>query len=217
MSVGLDGKHEGSEGKCMKRVVISFTILVIILVISMILSARISSPKKDFKKVAKVFSSRNNKTESEWIKQKEKMESVQEPVLTFPEVDAEAQTYPMPVEWEELFFDILDNSKSREERNSRLYLFAITTARNSPRVQEECLAHLAFGINNSEKEFAFEVLKDMRISDSARILMFKNMDTVRPDEFMYFLSSNLMKTLPSSELKQKVAQSLLEFQNANQK
>ena len=201
----------------MKRALISFTILVIILVISMILSTRISSPKKDFKKVAKVFSSRNNKTESEWIKQKEKMESVQEPVLTFPEVDAEAQTYPMPVEWEELFFDILDNSKSREERNSRLYLFAVTTAGNSPRVQEECLAHLAFGINNSEKEFAFEVLKDMRISDSARILMFKNMDTVRPDEFMYFLSSNLMKTLPSSELKQKVAQSLLEFQNANQK
>ena len=201
----------------MKRALISFTILVIILVISMILSTRISSPKKDFKKVAKVFSFKNNKTESEWIKQKEKMETVQESPLPFPEVDAEAQTYPLPVEWEELFFDILDNSKSREERNSRLYLFATTTALNLPRVQEECLAHLAFGIKDSEKDFALQILKDLRISDSARTLMFEDMNKVRPDELMYFLSSNLAKSLPSSVLKQKVAQSLLEFEKAGAK
>ena len=132
-------------------------------------------------------------------------------------VEAETPPNPLPVEWEDSLFDILDNSKSREDRNSRLYLFATTTALNLPRVQEECLAHLAFGIKDSEKEFALQILKDLRISDSARTLMFEDMNKIRPDELMYFLSSNLAKSLPSSVLKQKVAQSLLEFEKAGAK
>ena len=201
----------------MKKAVAYLAILLATLLLSLFLYSKNNSPKINEKKVKREKFAELKEPETEWIQQTESVTPPVPPPFPFPVLDAETEPNPIPVEWEESLFDILDNSKSREERNSRLYLFAITTARNSPRVQEECLAHLAFGINNSEKEFAFEVLKDMRISDSARILMFKNMDTVRPDEFMYFLSSNLMKTLPSSELKQKVAQSLLEFQNANQK
>jgi hypothetical protein len=136
------------------------------------------------------------------------------PVLPFTlsENDTDSLPNPLPAEWEDSFFDILNNSKSREERNSRLYLFASTTAQTSPRVQEECLAHLSFGLQNTDKEFALQILKDLRISESARLLMFKNIERIRPDEFVYFLVLDLSTTLPDSELKKVSKQTLFQFE-----
>jgi hypothetical protein len=201
----------------MKKAVAYLAILLATLLLSLFLYSKNNSPKINEKKVKREKFAELKEPETEWIQQTEAVTPPLPPPLPFPVVDAETEPNPIPVEWEESLFDILDNSKSREDRNSRLYLFASTTAQTSPRVQEECLAHLAFGINDSEKEFALQILKDLRISDSARTLMFEHMNKVRPDELMYFLSSNLAKSLPSSVLKQKVAQSLLEFEKADAK
>lgn len=201
----------------MKKAVAYLAIFLATLLLSLFLYSKNNSPKMNEKKVKREKFAELKEPETEWIQQTEAVTPTSPPPLPFPVVEAETPPNPLPVEWEDSLFDILDNSKSREDRNSRLYLFATTTALNLPRVQEECLAHLAFGIKDSEKEFALQILKDLRISDSARTLMFEDMNKIRPDELMYFLSSNLAKSLPSSVLKQKVAQSLLEFEKAGAK
>ena len=196
----------------MKKAVAYLAILLAVLLLSLFLSPKNNPPETDNKKIKREKIAEVKEPETEWVEQTEAVTPTSPPPLPFPVVEAETPPNPLPVEWEEPFFDILDNSKSREDRNSRLYLFASTTAQTAPRVQEECLAHLSFGIDESEKEFALQILKDQRISESAKIFMFENLQRVRSDEFIYYLSSELSAILPKSELREAVQKVLAEFQ-----
>jgi len=196
----------------MKKAVAYLAILLATLLLSLFIYSKNNSPKINEKKVKREKFAELKEPETEWIQQTEVVTPPLPPPLPSPGVDAETEPNPIPVEWEESFFDILDNSKNREERNSRLYLFASTTAQTSPRVQEECLAHLSFGIDESEKEFALQILKDLRISEGARLLMFENLGKVRSDEFIYFLASNISTKLPESGLKKAADKTLTEFE-----
>jgi hypothetical protein len=196
----------------MKKAVAYLAILLAVLLLSLFLSPKNNPPETDNKKIKREKIAEVKEPETEWVEQTEAVTPTSPPPLPFPVVEAETPPNPLPVEWEESFFDILDNSKSREDRNSRLYLFASTTAQTSPRVQEECLAHLSFGIDESEKEFALQILKDLRISEGARLLMFENLGKVRSDEFIYFLASNISTKLPESGLKKAADKTLTEFE-----
>ena len=196
----------------MKKAVAYLAILLAVLLLSLFLSPKNNPPETDNKKIKREKIAEVKEPETEWVEQTEAVTPTSPPPLPFPVAEAETPPNPLPVEWEEPFFDILDNSKSREDRNSRLYLFASTTAQTAPRVQEECLAHLSFGIDESEKEFALQILKDQRISESAKIFMFENLQRVRSDEFIYYLSSELSAILPKSELREAVQKVLAEFQ-----
>lgn len=198
----------------MKKAVVLLVILLAILLLSLFLSQKNNAPKINEKKIKREKIAVVKEPETEWVVQTEAVTPSSPPPLPFPVVDAETPPNPLPVEWEEPFFDILDNSKSREERNSRLYLFASTTAQSAPRVQEECLAHLSFGLIESEAEFALQILKDPRITESARVMMFENLDKVRSDQFIYFLVSDLAFSLPSSRLRQNAEQTLRQFENS---
>ena len=197
----------------MKKAVAYLAILLAVLLLSLFLSPKNNPPETDNKKIKREKIAEVKEPETEWVEQTEAVTPTSPPPLPFPVAEAETPPNPLPVEWEEPFFDILDNSKSREDRNSRLYLFASTTAQSAPRVQEECLAHLSFGLNESEAEFALQILKDLRITESARVLMFDNLDKVRSDQFIHFLVSDLAFSIPSSRLRQKAEQTLKQFEN----
>ena len=197
----------------MKKAVAYLAILLAVLLLSLFLSPKNNPPETDNKKIKREKIAEVKEPETEWVEQTEAVTPTSPQPLPFPVAEAETPPNPLPVEWEEPFFDILDNSKSREDRNSRLYLFASTTAQSAPRVQEECLAHLSFGLNESEAEFALQILKDLRITESARVLMFDNLDKVRSDQFIHFLVSDLAFSIPSSRLRQKAEQTLKQFEN----
>lgn len=195
----------------MQKVLIGLGILVITVLLRLMLQMTTGPGKKEATKTTEVTFEQINEPESNWIETSEEPETHPQAPFPLPVVDTENQPNLLPLEMEEPFFDILDNSKSREERNSRLYLFATTTAQNSPRVQEECLAHLSFGINENEKELALQILKDLRISEAARMLMFNNFQKVRTDEFIFFLASRLSQSMPKSRLTETAQKILNEY------
>lgn len=194
------------------RLLILLSTLLVIFLTAFLLFRKSDVSQTSSKKPSPAPAIEEKVVESEPLEENSGSKQNNMPTLPISASATDAPPNPLPIEWEEPFFDILDNSKSRKERNSRLYLFASTTAQTSPRVQEECLAHLSFGIDESEKEFALQILKDLRISEGARLLMFENLGKVRSDEFIYFLASNISTKLPESGLKKAADKTLTEFE-----
>ena len=123
---------------------------------------------------------------------------------------------PLPIEWEDSFFSILNNSTSREDRNAKLIIFATTSGKNSPRVQEECLSHITYGLSDAESDLALQVLKDDRIAVNARRQMFKDLLKIRSDDFCYSLSSSLI-SVGDQGIATEAKSNLLKYVNTGKK
>jgi hypothetical protein len=123
---------------------------------------------------------------------------------------------PLPIEWEDSFFSILNNSTSREDRNTKLILFATTSAKYSPRVQQECLSHITYGLTENDGDLALQVLKDDRIAISARRQMFKDLLKIRSDDFCYYLSSGLV-SVGDQGISSEAKANLLKYVKSEQK
>jgi hypothetical protein len=99
----------------------------------------------------------------------------------------------MPVEWEEPFLDIMEQEgQCMRERNARLIEFATVRAVGVPSVQEECLRHLAYGLNSDQKDEFY----NLAVSSSIPLALRKRflgwvLDMGRNDEFVIWLCRSL--------------------------
>lgn len=120
----------------------------------------------------------------------EKRKSIPSSDVTEPS-DGEDQL--LPVEWEEPFLDVMSkNGQSMDERNSRLIDLATNKAIGVPKVQEECMRHLAYGLRSDQKSefYMLATNKDIPIEIRKRFLGFV-FDMGRSDEFIAWLCRSL--------------------------
>lgn len=143
----------------MKKAVAYLAILLAVLLLSLFLSPKNNPPETDNKKIKREKIAEVKEPETEWVEQTEAVTPTSPQPLPFPVAEAETPPNPLPVEWEEPFFDILDNSKSREDRNSRLYLFASTTAQTAPRVKRNVSHTFLLELRSLKRNWHYKFLK----------------------------------------------------------
>ena len=198
---------------------VGFIIVILLLLIVGTLSFQKTELPKKGNEVSKKSNSLNQTTRIE-SKENSKL-LINNDIKPSPSSDessngSEGMTGPLPNEWEDSFFSILNNSSSREDRNTKLILFATTSAKNSPRVQQECLSHITYGLTENDGDLALQVLKDDRIAISARRQMFKDLLKIRSDDFCYYLSSGLV-SVGDQGISSEAKANLLKYVKSEQK
>lgn len=89
----------------------------------------------------------------------------------------------IPAVWEDQLFDILElGVEQMSERNARLIELATVSALGEPRVQQECLRHLAFGLPSSDIAQMISLATDARIPEQARAEFVSILLETRPDD-----------------------------------
>jgi hypothetical protein len=100
-----------------------------------------------------------------------------------------AQTPLIPEEWERPLFDILlDEELTMDQRNDRLIDLATGPAKGVPRVQEECLMHLLFGISSGNGAQFVAVSTNPAIPVRMRAEFLQQVLEMRPQELGEWLS-----------------------------
>lgn len=121
-------------------------------------------------------------------------ESVVEPAQTSA-LEGQSTTAPIPHEWEGPLISVLNNSYSDDDdRNKALIRMALKTARHVPRVQQECLMHLAYGLRNDDYESFLKLSTDLSIPISVRLKFIDEVFSIRPKELTEWLGQSLRMT-----------------------
>jgi hypothetical protein len=102
-----------------------------------------------------------------------------------PESAANSQDFnpltPIPAEWEGALASILlDRQQPMNVRNARLMELATSQAAQAPRVQQECLMHLAFGLPDEDQDTFLAVCSASKIPVSLRERFLDQVLAIRP-------------------------------------
>jgi len=90
---------------------------------------------------------------------------------------------------------VLNNSyPSSNERNQALIVMALQTARHVPRVQQECLMHLAYGLKDDNYETFLKLSTDLSIPIGVRLKFIDEVFSIRPKELTKWLGQSLRMT-----------------------
>jgi hypothetical protein len=88
---------------------------------------------------------------------------------------------PIPAEWEVALASILlDRQQPMNVRNARLMELATIKAAQVPRVQQECLMHLAFGLPDEDQDTFLAVCSSSKIPVSLRERFLDQVLAIRP-------------------------------------
>ena len=121
-----------------------------------------------------------------------------EAVVSGPQASAfeeQSTTDPLPLEWEDPVIAVLNNSyQDGEERNKALIRMALQTARHVPRVQQECLMHLAYGLKDDNYETFLKLSTDISIPIGVRLKFIDEVFSIRPTELTKWLGQSLRMT-----------------------
>ena len=101
----------------------------------------------------------------------------------------------LPPEWEGPVIAVLNkNYPSSNERNQALIVMALQTARHVPRVQQECLMHLAYGLKDDNYETFLKLSTDLSIPIGVRLKFIDEVFSIRPKELTKWLGQSLRMT-----------------------
>lgn len=107
----------------------------------------------------------------------------------------QSATDRLPLEWEGPVIAVLNNSyPSSNERNQALIVMALQTARHVPRVQQECLMHLAYGLKDDNYETFLKLSTDLSIPIGVRLKFIDEVFSIRPKELTKWLGQSLRMT-----------------------
>ena len=107
----------------------------------------------------------------------------------------QSTTDPLPLEWEGTVIAVLNNNyQSGDERNKALIVMALQTAKHVPRVQQECLMHLAYGLKDDNYETFLKLSTDISIPLSVRLRFIDEVFSIRPKELTKWLGQSLRMT-----------------------
>lgn len=111
----------------------------------------------------------------------------------------QSATDRLPLEWEGPVIAVLNNNyPSSNERNQALVAMALQTARHVPRVQQECLMHLAYGLRDDDYEIFLKLSTDISIPIGVRLKFIDEVFSIRPKELTNWLGQSLrMSTDPA--------------------
>jgi len=111
------------------------------------------------------------------------------------DIQGQGITEPLPLEWEDPVIAVLNNSYSNnDERNKALIMMALHTARHVPRVQQECLMHLAFGLKDDDYQLFYNLSTDSAIPIGVRLKFIDQVFAIRPKELTKWLGQSLRMT-----------------------
>ena len=123
---------------------------------------------------------------------------VDHPSAVLAPISAGDLSVPLPVEWEPQMFAALDQTNPIM-RNQSLVHLAVTTAVHVPRVQAECLKHLAYSL--SEEEFAqfLFLIRNPSLPISVKKEFLSDSLRIRRQEFALWLAKSVAHD-PQSEI-----------------
>ena len=102
---------------------------------------------------------------------------------------------PLPLEWEGPVIAVLSNSyQNGDERNKALIVMTLQTAKHVPRVQQECLMHLAYGLRDDDYESFLKLSTDISIPIGVRLKFSDEVFYIRPNELTKWLGQSLRMT-----------------------
>lgn len=107
----------------------------------------------------------------------------------------QSTTDKLPLEWEGPVIAVLNsNYPSGDERNKALIVMALQTAKHVPRVQQECLMHLAYGLKDDNYETFLKLSTDISIPIGVRLKFIDEVFSIRPKELTKWLGQSLRMT-----------------------
>jgi hypothetical protein len=95
-------------------------------------------------------------------------------------VDGPKILSPIPAEWEDALASILLERQPIEAQNLRLLELATRQAADVPRVQQECLMHLAFSLSDKDPETFFVLCSSQNIPAELRREFLDRVLAIRP-------------------------------------
>ena len=109
--------------------------------------------------------------------------------------EGQSTTDLLPLEWEGTVIAVLNNNyQSGDERNKALIVMALQTAKHVPRVQQECLMHLAYGLKDDNYETFLKLSTDRSIPIGVRLKFIDEVFSIRPKELTKWLGQSLRMT-----------------------
>lgn len=147
------------------------------------------------KVLSRTGSSSYNQESAEWVDDTDTKKSFSR--VEVPQVPAStargSQFEPLPKEWEEPLFAILnDPNQDSGLRSSRLIQMATVDAKHVPRIQEECLRHLAYSLSDENPEIIFQVATHGAVPAYIRKEFVERVFEVRPEELCEWLAKRLL-------------------------
>ena len=115
---------------------------------------------------------------------------IQHPVAFEPVVD-DLRSTPIPLEWENSLFAVLE-IEDMDRRNSGLIQLATVTARDVPRVQAECLAHLTYGLDEKDYAQFLTLIRNPALPLESKMQFLEETLKIRRPEFSDWLAKNLV-------------------------
>ena len=110
-------------------------------------------------------------------------------------LQGQSTTDTLPLEWEGPVIAVLNsNYPSGDERNKALIVMALQTAKHVPRVQQECLMHLAYGLKDDNYETFLKLSTDISIPIGVRLKFIDEVFSIRPKELTKWLGQSLRMT-----------------------
>lgn len=110
--------------------------------------------------------------------------------IALESVEDELRTGPLPLEWEDPLFAVLD-LKNMDQRNLALIQMATLTAKHVPRVQAECLAHLTFGLGEKDHAHFLSLARNEALPLESRLEFLEETFRIRRLEFSVWVAQNL--------------------------
>lgn len=122
------------------------------------------------------------------------LESIAKPSQT-SDLQTQNTNDPLPIEWEGPVIAVLNNSyQNGDERNKALTVMALQTAKHVPRVQQECLMHLAYSLRDDDYESFLGLATNISIPVTVRLKFLDEVFSIRPKELTKWLGQNLLMT-----------------------
>lgn len=110
--------------------------------------------------------------------------------MSLQSVQDDLRSGPIPLEWEDPLFAVLD-TEDMDRRNSGLIQMATVTARQVPRVQAECLAHLTYGLEEKDYPQFLALIRNPGLPLESRMQFLEETLKIRRPEFSEWLAKNL--------------------------
>ena len=112
-----------------------------------------------------------------------------------PNLQGQYANDPLPLEWEGPVIAVLNNNyQSGDERNKALIAMALQTAKHVPRVQQECLMHLAYALKDNDYDLFLKLSTDISIPINVRLKFVDEVFAIRPKELTKWLGQSLRMT-----------------------
>ena len=120
--------------------------------------------------------------------------------ISFQSVEDDLRSGPIPIEWEGPLFSVLE-MEDMDRRNAGLIQMATVTARQVPRVQAECLAHLTYALEEKDYAQFLALIRNPSLPLGSRIQFLEETLKIRRPEFSEWLARNLVNQ-PEVEISQ---------------